>query len=317
MHGRKMLICALGGLALCVTARGAEEVTDVQGTDLPYQEIVSRNVFALKPLPPPPGPEDTKPPPSKITLTGISSVTKALVFMKTPPPTPKPGEPLKPGETPKERFYMLHAGERDGDIEVLEIDVKTGVVKVNNAGQVETLTFEKNGVKLASTPAPAIPGVPGALPGVPPPPTGMIPPPMKGAGGNPVTPFPVRQIRTPGQASTSPAGIEPAGYGMSAVDAGGVGLPLMGANTTQTTPNQTTPAQPPMSLEQSLVMTEIARQQTAAQVAAGKMPPLPPNPYLAPDPTPNSAPNNSPTVTPPPRPPGFPQLPPMPQLPGH
>ena len=51
-------------------------------------------------------------------------------------------------------------GQREGDIEVLEIDQVAGMVKVRNAGVVEELTFDKNGPKLPSTPAPGAPAVP-------------------------------------------------------------------------------------------------------------------------------------------------------------
>jgi hypothetical protein len=78
---------------------------------------------------------------------------------------------------------MLKVGERQGDIEVLEIDEKMMSVKVSNAGVIETLTFDKNGAKLPPTsapsaapgavplpaggiPTPALPGVPGMAPGL-------------------------------------------------------------------------------------------------------------------------------------------------------
>jgi hypothetical protein len=201
--GGKMLACMAGAISLCITTRAAIDTTD---TDIPYQDIVTRNVFALKPPPPPPNPEDSKPPPSKITLTGIWTVNGKLALMKTAAPPAKPGEQAK-----GDRYYTLHIGERDGDIEVVDIDEKTGSVTVLNSGQQEILTFEKNGVKLAATPLPTTPGIPGALPGVPPPPTGMIPPPIR-ADGSPTFPgFPTRTIR-----STPPAtgGVTP-GYGMA------------------------------------------------------------------------------------------------------
>ena len=78
------MACILGSIGLCMIARGAAETAD-----LPYQEIITRNVFTLKPLPPPPSPEDLKPPPSKITLTGIWTVTGKLALMKTAAPAGK------------------------------------------------------------------------------------------------------------------------------------------------------------------------------------------------------------------------------------
>jgi hypothetical protein len=48
---------------------------------------------------------------------------------------------------------MLTEGQRDGPIEVLEINVKTAHVKVDNSGTVMDITFEK----ASSTPPPAAP----------------------------------------------------------------------------------------------------------------------------------------------------------------
>lgn len=145
------------------TAANAVPVNSAESSDNPYQNIVDRNVFSLKPPPPPPDPtEVAKPTALKITLTGITTILgNKRVLMKTPPP------PGKPGEGPKtEQSYILTEGQREGDIEVLEIDDKAGSVKVNNAGTIQTLTFEKDGAKLPSTPAPVgVQGIPGQLPG--------------------------------------------------------------------------------------------------------------------------------------------------------
>jgi len=261
--GGMMWVCLASGLALSVTVGAASE-----GTDSPYQDIITRNVFALKPPPPPPAPEETKAPPSKLLLTGIWTVNGKLALLKTAAEPAKAGHPAEP-----ERFYNLHIGERDGDVEVVSIDEKAGSVTVMNAGQQEILTFEKNGVKLASTPAPAVPGapgaLPGALPGVPRPPMGVIPPAMKPSTRMPNLPhFPTRQLRT-----TSPAGASRGTYSGAGVLPG-----TTPAYSTHVTTKQST--KPPLTLEESLIMTEVARERTRAQVAAGKLPPLPPNPFL-------------------------------------
>src|SRR5262249_42736719 len=99
--------------------------------------------------------EANKPQVLKITLTGITTIVGKRVLMKTAPPQGKPGEAPK-----TEQSYILSEGQREGDIEVIEINEKLGSVKVNNAGTVQTLTFEKDGAKLPATPAPAPPGVP-------------------------------------------------------------------------------------------------------------------------------------------------------------
>jgi len=160
-HGAKMLVCLMSGLAFCTAANSVPQ----DSADNPYQSIIDRNVFSLKPPPPPPDNTDAnKPQTLKITLTGITTILgNKRVLMKTSPP------PAKPGEGPKtEQSLILTEGQREGDIEVIQIDEKVGSVKVNNGGNVQTLTFEKDGAKLPATTAPSV--VPGAgipIPGLP------------------------------------------------------------------------------------------------------------------------------------------------------
>ena len=131
---------------------------------------MERNVFGLKPPPPPPDPEANKPPPPKITLQGITTfggIKRALFKVQMPP---KPGDPAK-----GEQSFILAEGQRDGDIEVLEINDEPGseFVKVNNFGTITNLNFANNGIKTAGAPAPAAAR-----------PSGFAPPP----GGNPFGP---------------------------------------------------------------------------------------------------------------------------------
>jgi len=133
-HGGKMLVFLAGSFAVGVSALGV--TTDAQNT--PYQSIVDRNVFALKPPPPPPDPEATKPPPVKITLTGITTILgNKRALMKSPAPPGKPGEPAKP-----EVSYILTVGQREGDVEVIDIDEVGGNVKLRNAGEPAGRSFE-------------------------------------------------------------------------------------------------------------------------------------------------------------------------------
>jgi hypothetical protein len=188
--------------------------------DNPYKGIVERNLFGLKDPPPPPDPaEVNKPQPSKIILTGITDILgRKQALMKIP------AAPAKPGETPKgEQSFILTVGQREGDIEVLEIDPVAGMVKVRNAGVVEELNFEKNGPKLAGTPAPGAPAAPG-VPGIP------MPPPVATASASPsATPaslapgttftaaglrsIPTRSVRTSGSASQPAQPAYGAAYG--------------------------------------------------------------------------------------------------------
>src|SRR5690349_24775865 len=120
-HGGKILFCLAGSVVVSIAAQAVTSETQ----DNPYQSIVDRNVFALKPPPPPPDPEATKPPPVKITLTGITTILgNKRALMKAPAPPGKPGEPAK-----QEMSYILTVGQREGDIEVLDIDEVGGNVK--------------------------------------------------------------------------------------------------------------------------------------------------------------------------------------------
>ena len=219
------MVCILSGVAL-----GTAGASPTDTEDNPYREIISRNVFSLKPPPPPPNPEDTKPPPVKITLSGITTVVGKKALMETPPPPVKPGAPAGT-PPPTKQYYMLGEGQREGDIEVLAIDEKTGSVKVRNSGVEVTLTFEKDGVKLPSTAPPAVAaGAPGF-----PAPGGVIPPPPGPGAINPAFPgvkptFPVRPMRSPGQADS--AGLANPGY-----SAAGYAAPTAAIPGVSTSPN--------------------------------------------------------------------------------
>lgn len=261
-----MLVCLAGGLAFCT---GLEAMTTAQAPDPPYQGIVERNVFGLKPPPPPPDPEANKPPPPKIILTGILSGSVfggKRALMKTPP------APVKPGEKPKgEQYYILNEGQREGDIEVLDIDDKAGSVKVNNSGTVVTLTLEKDGQKLPSTPAPPMPqGIPT--------PTGIMPPPMTMPNGTKLGAFnmPTRTLRS---SFASPTGMgTPAGVGgASVVSVGGLGYTPGQGRTQVMDPG------PQLSPEEYAAMLEVERARAAADVQAGKSPPLPTTAFTPPN----------------------------------
>jgi len=145
------LVCLVGGLCLKAYADSSAN---------PYQGIVDRNVFGLRPPPPPPSNEPVRPPPPAIALTGITTILgKKLAFMNVQVP-PKPGEQGKGGP----QSFMLGIGEREGDIEVLEIDEIGGVVKVNDYGIITNVPF----AKVPTTPTAPIntAGIPGPNSGV-------------------------------------------------------------------------------------------------------------------------------------------------------
>jgi hypothetical protein len=130
-----------------------------ESTTNPYQTIVERNLFGLKPSPPPQAAEPDHPAPPKITLTGITTILgDKEVLMKVLMPG-------KPGESPKEQSFILAEGQQEGDLRVLTVNEKTGDVTINDFGTVVTLNLGKDGAKLSDDRPPARP-----------PPFGRVPP---------------------------------------------------------------------------------------------------------------------------------------------
>ncbi len=301
-----MLICTLAGVTLCTPGKAVSGETPGN----PYQGIVDRNVFGLNPKPPPPDPEANKPPPPKIFLTGITTILgKKLALLKATPP-PKPGEPAK------EQSYTIGEGQRDGDIEVLEIDEKAGTVKVNDYGAIMTLDFDKNGVKVATAPPPPQGG---AFPH----PGGNVPMP-RAAGGTPL-PRPMRLPTPTGRsASIAPGGFAPAsgsavpayGGATSAMAVGGGNFPVPGSMPAQvqTQPQPNTSTAPQMSADQQFLLVEAERMRLQQQGADKLFPPIPPTPLTSElNPGAVSTPTTG-TTTPtgPTMPPRAPSLPPLP-----
>jgi len=121
----------------------------------PYQSIIDRNAFGLKPPPSPPTNVVEAAPLLQVKLTGVSSLggePKAFFQMTEPGPGKLPKWP--PG---------LTKGEKLDGIEVLDIDVDKAEVRIKNGTIETTLNFEKDGIKSA----------PGAAA---PPRTAMVPP---------------------------------------------------------------------------------------------------------------------------------------------
>jgi hypothetical protein len=59
--------------------------------------------------------------------------------------------PAKPPQTPTERYLSLAEGQRDGDVEVVRVDVRAGMVTLFNAGEATTLSLERDGPSLPET----------------------------------------------------------------------------------------------------------------------------------------------------------------------
>jgi hypothetical protein len=237
------LICLAGGL--CTKAYADSSAN-------PYQSIVDRNVFGLRPPPPPPSNEPVRPPPPAIALTGITTILgKKLAFMNVQVP-PKPGDQAKAGP----QSFMLGIGEREGEIEVLEIDEKGGMVKVNDYGVITNVPF----AKVPTTPTAPIT-------------TAAIPSPNSGV--NPAIPqrtipgLPARNVRLGNNQNGAP---NQSGYqnGQTA-----------GLGTATQARNSSLPfSENHLSPEEDVIMTEADRE---IHRNDPKYPPLPPTPLTSPE----------------------------------
>jgi hypothetical protein len=222
-----------------------------------YQAIPERNVFGLRPPPAQAQPPNTPVPLPKITLTGITTILESKrALMKVAP------SGSKPGAAAAELSLILTEGQREGDIEVLQIDEKAGSVKVNNSGTVMLLTFEKDGAKLPATGTP--PGTFGAAPVPTALPATTNPFALPGRAA-PATPG--RHLRStmppiPGVAGASPVGGVP-------TPTGGVPAP---AQTATPAPGQD------LTPEEQAIIVELQRQ--AGVDNAGLLPPTPLTPTI-------------------------------------
>lgn len=244
---------ALGSIAACLLlCAGAYGNTESSAN--PYQGIVDRNVFGLRPPPPPPSNEPVRPPAPAVALTGITTISgKKLAFMNIQVP-PKAGETAKPGP----QSFMLGEGEREGEIEVLEIDDKGGTVKLNDYGVITNVPFAKvpstpsAPVNTAAIPSLARPG--GAAP------NGALP--QRSIPGLPAR---TMRLTNPNQPGTTSTGGSPSGYQTSALGAA-----------VQSAPVPTAPfSERPTTPEEDVILTEAARELHRNDP---KYPPLPPTP---------------------------------------
>ncbi len=139
-------IASLASLAVVAQAAVAET------KDHPYQVILTRNAFGLKPVPVvEPAKPDEGPPPN-IKLTGLIGITIPKKAMLVVTPAGK-GNPL---------YLTVNEGEYSEDslLQVVEIDELAGSVKIAMNGKTSVLDFVNNGIKNAVAPAPIPTGVP-------------------------------------------------------------------------------------------------------------------------------------------------------------
>jgi hypothetical protein len=175
----------------------------------PYQVILDRNPFALKPPPlittisPPTNPASA----SSVKLTGFSSDSAGKNWKVWLMIAPQPGKA-------NPQYFSIAEHDKQGDIEVLEINGKENTAKILYAGNSLDLNFKDNALPTPAAPvAPPVPGAhpPGAIttpgivpaPGTPPPglktaaTTGMTATPGATAAPTPaLRTIPARNVRT-------------------------------------------------------------------------------------------------------------------------
>ena len=152
---------AFGWCLSALVGASAFALTSLGATRNPYSAIVERNVFGLRPPPPPidVNAQINRPPPPKILLTGITTILGKKVAFLTMPSS-------KPGSPPDSE--MLAEGQALDEVEVKIIDEKAGIVVVENHGVRQTLDFDQNGSKPSGPPPGMISGMPSPM-SMPPP----------------------------------------------------------------------------------------------------------------------------------------------------
>jgi len=151
MNFKKLIVCFVGGLAVCAGVRADDLAMNNSKQDY-YTPIITRNVFGLNPLVVETNPVvDASLP--KITPNGIMSIFgKSQALFKVTPTGKGAG---------KEQYYTLSAGERQDDIEVMRIDEENGIITFKNHGTVQELPLaepSKNGGGSTLSPLPGNPG---------------------------------------------------------------------------------------------------------------------------------------------------------------
>jgi hypothetical protein len=228
----------------------------------PYQTIIVRNPFGLRPAPTVDTNQAAPPPIGNLKFTGITVVkeVKKAYFMdasKNPP-----------------LFYALGEGEQQETLKVVKIDEKAGAADIVNAGIPTRVTFETHGNKAVvaglaapgpamagvgmKVPAPVPSGIPGAIPGSPPGIAPTSPPAVPGSA-------PV-QVPYPGGATPTP------GFGAAPVQDN---IRMIPTRSTRVQAQPLPPQQSGMSAEASAALTLINKEIHREAVERKEMPPFP------------------------------------------
>src|SRR5688572_9432004 len=154
-------LCRRAALLILATLLAPVALPVARALPTPYNSIVERNPFGLRPPPPPVVETNTTEtaPPVKVVLTGITSMfgpNSKRAFLEI---TEEPGKSGKPGAPVAAKRPMLGEGDREGDVEVLAINIEQNTVKIRNGGVESELTFE------VPKPSPATPTPTGNMAG--------------------------------------------------------------------------------------------------------------------------------------------------------
>jgi hypothetical protein len=275
MGGRDLLRVVLLPLAIALPAApctGSASENPAQA----YRSIADRNLFGLTNAPAPQRVQQQAPDLPRVKLTGITTIlgTKQAVLRVEPPgakpgrpgiqgrpvpgqPVPLPGQPVQLQEP---ESLILAEGQREGNIEVLQIDEQAGTVRMVNAGQPMTITFEEEPVQVAAPPpvVPPLPGTPGAAPGL----AGMPP-----VDTN-VNQTAVAGMPPPALPSPAAGGLPSRTYSQSADTAGAANLTVLAPETGgETNMTPTAPGQAPLTPEEQAMLLQLQNQfHTGTQV---------------------------------------------------
>jgi hypothetical protein len=126
---------SLVGAATALLVCTGSHAQDVATADKPYSAILSRNMFALVPIPVNPPPAIPVPPPPKITPNGIMTLFGKLQVLF------KVATPAEGGKPAQDDSYTMSEGERQDDIEVTKIDEAGGIITFDNHGVVQELAL--------------------------------------------------------------------------------------------------------------------------------------------------------------------------------
>jgi len=119
----------------------------------PYSRITGRNIFGLRAERQPPEPPAAPLP--RVVAVGITTLLPNKCALL------KVYWPARPPEPAREVSCILAVGQREGPIEVLEIDEGTASIKINNSGKVMVLTLAMDGPKpQTAPPAAGLPPLP-------------------------------------------------------------------------------------------------------------------------------------------------------------